>query len=65
VIKFRRAFANTVVLFLMMVSVSAFLAVFFHSIMYMPAWVSIVLGSFILLFITMITLEYSEEKNDD
>ena len=63
--KLRNALISTIVLFLMMVSISAVLAVFVHSIAFMPAWASFTLGSFILLFITMLALEYSKEKNDD
>ena len=69
VTKLRNPFANTIVVFLMILSVSAVLAVFLHSILFMPAWVpawaSIVLGMSILLFITMLALEYTPEKNDD
>jgi uncharacterized protein (DUF983 family) len=63
--KFGNAFVNSIVVFLMIGSVSAFFAVFVHSIMFMPVWVSILLGSFILLFITMVAVEYSMEQNDD
>ena len=63
--KLRNALTNTVVVFCMIGSVSAFLAVFVHSVMFMPAWASFVLGSCALLFITMVALEYSKEKNDD
>ena len=65
VTKLRNAFVNTVVVFLMIVSVSAVLAVFVHSILFMPAWVSFVLGSCAILFLTMLALEYTPEKNDD
>ena len=65
VTKLRNAFINTVVVFCMIGSVSAFLAVFVHSVMFMPAWASFVLGSCALLFITMLALEYTPEKNDD
>ena len=65
VTKLRNAFINTVVVFCMIGSVSAFLAVFVHSVMFMPAWASFVLGSCALLFITMVALEYTPEKNDD
>ena len=63
--KLRNALANTVILFLIMVVISAVLAVFVHSVVFLPAWASFVLGSFALLFITMLALEYSKEKNDD
>ena len=63
--KLRNAFTNTVIVFIMIVCVSAVLAVFVHSVIYMPAWTSIILGSLILLFITMVALEYTPEKNDD
>ena len=63
--KLRNALTNTVVVFCMIGSVSAFLAVFVHSVIYMPAWTSIILGSLVLLFITMVALEYTPEKNDD
>lgn len=63
--KLRNAFANTIYVFCMIGSVSAVLAVFIHSVMFMPAWISIVLGSCALLFITMIALEYGMENNND
>ena len=64
--KLRNALTNTVILFLIMVVISAVLAVFVHSVVFLPAWASFVLGSFALLFISMLVLEYSkEEKNDD
>ena len=63
--KLRNALANTVVVFIMIVSVSAVLAVFVHSVIYMPAWTSIIVGSLFLLFITMLALEYSEENKND
>ena len=63
--KLRNALANTIVVFLMIVSVSAVLAVFVHSIMFMPAWLSFVLGSCVILFLVMLALEYTPEKNDD
>ena len=64
--KLRNAFVNSVILFLIMVVISAVLAVFVHSVVFLPAWASFVLGSFALLFISMLALEYSkEEKNDD
>ena len=63
--KLRNAFVNSVILFLIMVVISAVLAVFVHSVVFLPAWASFVLGSFALLFISMLALEYSKEKNDD
>ena len=63
--KLRNALVNTFVVFILIASVSAVLAVFVHSVMFMPAWKSIVLGSCALLFITMLALEYTPEKNDD
>ena len=63
--KLRNALANTVVVFLMIVCVSAVLAVFVHSVIYMPAWASIIVASLGLLFLTMLALEYSKEENDD
>ena len=63
--KLRNALANTVVVFIMIVSASAILAVFVHSVIYMPAWTSIVVGSLALLFITMLALEYTPENKDD
>jgi uncharacterized membrane protein len=66
--KLRNAFANSIVVFLMIGSVSAVLAVFLHSIMFMPAWISFASGLFALFFITFITMvgvEYSMEQNDD
>ena len=63
--KLRNALTNTVIVFIMIVCVSAVLAVFVHSVIYMPAWTSIIVGSFGLLFLTMLALEYSKEKNDD
>ena len=65
VTKLRNALANTVILFLIMVCVSAILAVFVHSVTFMPAWASFLLGSFGLLFLTMLALEYSTENNND
>ena len=62
--KLRNALANTIVVFLMIVSVSAVLAVFVHSVVFMPAWTSIIVGSLFILFITMLALEYSTENND-
>ena len=63
--KLRNALANTVVVFLIIVGVSAVLAVFVHSVVYMPAWTSIIVGSLGLLFITMLALEYTPENKDD
>ena len=63
--KLRNALANTVVVFIMIVSASAILAVFVHSVIYMPAWTAVIVGSLFLLFITMLALEYTPEKNDD
>ena len=59
-IKFRSAFVNSITVFFIIGAVSAVLAVFIHSVMFLPAWASIVLGSCALLFITMLALEYSE-----
>jgi len=63
--KLRNALTNTVVVFIMIVCVSAVLAVFVHSVIYMPAWTSIIVGSLGLLFLTMLALEYTPEKNND
>ena len=63
--KLRNALTNTVIVFIMIVCVSAVLAVFVHSVIYMPAWASIIVGSLGLLFLTMLALEYTPEKNDD
>ena len=63
--KLRNALANTVVVFIMIVSASAILAVFVHSVIYIPAWTSIIVGSLALLFITMLALEYTPENKDD
>ena len=63
--KLRNALISSIVLFLMMASVSAVLAVLVHSIAFMPAWASFVLGSFGLLFLAMLGLEYSKENNND
>ena len=63
--KLCNALANTVVVFLMIVCVSAVLAVFVHSVIYMPAWTSIIVGSLGLLFLTMLAVEYSGENKDD
>ena len=63
--KLRNPFANTIVVFLMILSVSAVLAVFVHSILFMPAWVGILMGMSILLFLVMLAVEYSTEDSDD
>lgn len=63
--KLRNALANTITMFFMIGSVSAILAVFIHSVIYMPAWTSFIVGSCGLLFITMVVLEYSTENNND
>ena len=63
--KFRNAFVNSVIVFMMIVSVSAVLAVFVHSILFMPAWVSFVLGSCFILFLVMLALEYTPENKND
>ena len=63
--KLRNALANTVVVFIMIVSASAILAVFVHSILFMPAWVGILMGMSILLFLVMLAVEYSTEDSDD
>ena len=63
--KLRNAFVNSVILFWMIASVSAVLAVFVHSILFMPAWVGILMGMSILLFLVMLAVEYSEENKND
>ena len=63
--KLRNAFVNSVIVFMMIVSVSAVLAVFVHSILFMPAWVGILMGMCILLFLVMLAVEYSEENKND
>ena len=63
--KFGNAFVNSVIVFMMIVSVSAVLAVFVHSILFMPAWVGILMGMSILLFLVMLAVEYSTEDSDD
>ena len=63
--KLRNALTNTVIVFIMIVCVSAVLAVFVHSVIYMPAWTSIIVGSLGLLFLTMLSLEYTPENKDD
>ena len=63
--KLRNALANTVILFLIMVVISAVLAVFVHSVVFLPAWTSIIVGSLGLLFLTMLALEYTPENKDD
>ena len=62
--KLRNAFVNSVIVFMMIVSVSAVLAVFVHSILFMPAWVGMLMGMSILLFLVMLAVEYSGENND-
>ena len=63
--KFGNAFTNSVILFFMIGSVSAVFAIFVHTVIYMPAWTSIVVGSLVLLFITMLAVEYATERDDD
>ena len=63
--KLRNAFVNSVIVFMMITSVSAVLAVFVHSILFMPAWVGILMGMSILLFLVMLAVEYSEENKND
>ena len=63
--KLRNALVSTVIVFIMIVAVSAVLAVFVHSVMFMPAWTSFVVGSLGLLFLTMLALEYIPENKDD
>lgn len=63
--KLRNALANSITVFFMIGAVSAVLAVFIHSVMFLPAWASIVLGSCALLFITMLAVEYATERDDD
>ena len=63
--KLRNALTNTVVVFMMIVCVSAVLAVFVHSVIYVPAWTSVVVGSLALLFLTMLALEYTPENKND
>ena len=63
--KFRNAFVNSVIVFFIIGAVSAVLAVFIHSLAFLPGWASFVLGAFPLLFLTMLALEYSWENNDD
>ena len=65
VTKLRNALVNTVIMFIMIAAVSAVLAVFVHSVIYMPAWTSFVVGSLGLLFLTMLALEYGTERDDD
>ena len=62
--KFGNAFANSVIVFFMIGSVSAVFAVLIHSIMFGPPWAGIVLTAFILLFITMLAVEYGMENDD-
>ena len=63
--KFGNAFVNSVIVFFMIGSVSAVLAVLVHSIAFGPPWVGIVLTLFVFLFITMLAVEYGTERNDD
>ena len=63
--KFGNAFVNSVIVFFMIGSVSAVFAVFVHSILFQPPWVGIVLVMFMMLFITMLAVEYGTERNDD
>ena len=63
--KLRNAFVNSVIVFMMIVSASAVLAVFVHSILFMPAWVGMLMGMSILLFLVMLAVEYSEENKND
>ena len=63
--KFGNAFTNSVIVFLMIGSVSAVFAVLVHSILFGPPWVGIVLTMFVFLFITMLAVEYSMERDDD
>lgn len=60
--KLRNALVSTVILFLLMVSVSAILAVLVHSVSFMPGWASMLIGMFILLFLTMLAVEHTPEK---
>ena len=63
--KFGNAFANSVIVFFMIGSVSAVFAVLIHSILFGPPWVGIVLTMFVFLFITMLAVEYATERDDD
>ena len=61
IIKLRNAFTNSIVLFLMIGAVSAVLAV----LTLLPTSASIVLAMFVLLFMTMVAVEYGMERDDD
>ena len=63
--KFGNAFANSVIVFFMIGSVSAVFAVLVHSILFGPPWVGVILTMFVFLFITMLAVEYGMENNDD
>lgn len=63
--KFRNALANSITAFFMIGAVSSVLAVFIHSLAFLPPWVSFILGLCALLFITMLALEYAMERDDD
>ena len=63
--KFGNAFANSVIVFFMIGSVSAVFAVLVHSILFGPPWVGVVLTMFVFLFITMLAVEYGMERDDD
>ena len=63
--KFGNAFANSVIVFFMIGSVSAVFAVLVHSILFGPLWAGIVMTMFAFLFITMLAVEYGTERDDD
>ena len=63
--KFGNAFANSVIVFFMIGSVSAVFAVLVHSILFGPPWVGVILTMFVFLFITMLAVEYGMERDDD
>ena len=63
--KFGNAFANSVIVFFMIGSVSAVFAVLVHSILFGPPWVGVVLTMFVFLFIIMLAVEYGMERDDD
>ena len=63
--KFGNAFTNSVIVFFMIGSVSAVFSVLIHSILFGPPWVGVVLTMFVFLFITMLAVEYSMERDDD
>ena len=63
--KFGNAFANSVIVFFMIGSVSAVFAVLVHSILFGPPWVGVVLTMFLFLFITMLAVEYGMENDDE